>query len=233
MVSMIRALRTITTSLPKGRHIVSFWASKIFEFSGIKNLFGAQLVAAVFLAGVVSPQASGLVNQMIVEEKTGSTLIAADPQTLTTFEIPLSSYAISQLFSFWHPGIDMTAPNGTPIYAIESGVVSYADDSFFGYGRHVIVTHDHQIESLYGHMSEILTSVGKRVTRGEMIGKVGSTGWSTGNHLHLEVHMKGIPVNPLEVLPIKTREVKFEATAFSLAASPSAQINIPSPSPHL
>jgi murein DD-endopeptidase MepM/ murein hydrolase activator NlpD len=233
MVSMIRAIRTFSTSLPKGRHIVSFWASKLFELSGIKNLFGAQLVAAVILAGVVSPQASGLVNQMIVEEKTGNTPIAADPQTLTTFEIPLSSYAISQLFSFWHPGIDMTAPKGTPIYAIESGVVTYADDSFFGYGRHVVIAHEHQIESLYGHMSEILTSVGKRISRGEMIGKVGSTGWSTGNHVHLEVHIKGIPVNPLEVLPIKKEEVKFEATAFSLAASPSAQVNNASPTPSL
>lgn len=198
-----------------GRQVLSLFASKIFERSGIKGFFGAQLVAAVFVAGIITPEANNYINQLSVEQKTNSTPISVNISTLTTFEKPLTSYAISQNFSFWHPGTDMTAPLGTPIYAIEAGIVEFADSSFLGYGKHVIISHDEQIKSLYGHLSEILTEPGRKITRGEMIGKVGSTGFSSGNHLHLEIYYNGVAINPLEVLPIKNEEITYDGSYFA------------------
>lgn len=215
MVSMTRMIKQnlknfVIFRTIKGRHIISLWASRIFEKSGIKRLFGINLVAAVFFAGVISPEADNFLNQQILTNKIKNTQINADPITVTTFENPLTNFAISQGFSFWHPGIDMTAPYGSPIYAIEEGIVEYADSSFLGYGKYVIIGHEHNTKSLYAHMSEIETFSGKKVTRGDLIGKVGSTGWSTGNHLHLEIFQNGKPLNPLEVLPIKSDEIKYE-----------------------
>lgn len=218
MVSMTRMIKQNLKSFfifrtIRGRHIISLWASRIFEKSGIKRLFGINLVAAVFFAGVISPEADNFLNQQTLANNIKNTQIIADPITLTTFENPLTKFAISQNFSFWHPGIDMTASSNTPIYAIEEGVVEYANTSFLGYGKYVIIDHNHNVKSLYAHMSQIQTSAGRKVLRGELIGKVGSTGWSTGNHLHLEIFQEGKPLNPLEVLPIKKEEVKYETIA--------------------
>ncbi|RJR16466.1 M23 family metallopeptidase [Candidatus Microgenomates bacterium] len=210
----------------KGRQVASLWASRIFERSRIKQLFGANLVAAAIFTGVITPQATDIINQISIEQKMHATPIEAEIHTLTTFEKPLADYALSQGFSYWHPAIDLTAPSGTPIYAIDEGIVEFADNSYFGYGKHVIIAHDKNITSLYAHMSEIVTSAGKNVTRGEMIGKIGSTGWATGDHLHLEMYQNGTPINPLEVLPDKPEEIRLDGAFFvatqSAIASPSA-----------
>lgn len=208
---MLRTPISLTTvKASPSRHFVSFWASKLFERSGIKQWFGLNLVAAVFVAGVITPEANNVLAQLSVTQVNQSTPIQAQTDTLTTIESPLATYAISQQYTFWHQGIDMTAPSGTPIYAIEAGVVELADSSFFGYGRHVIIAHERGMKSLYGHMSEITTEVGRKVARGEMIGKVGSTGWSTGDHLHLEVYQNDKTVNPFEVLPIHVKDIKWD-----------------------
>ncbi|MFC4601637.1 murein hydrolase activator EnvC family protein [Cohnella hongkongensis] len=98
-----------------------------------------------------------------------------------------------------HAGIDMAAPKGTPIYAAETGVVIVAQ-SWSGYGNCVIIDHGGGLWTLYGHMSEILAKKGDTVKRGEKIGLVGSTGQSTGNHLHFEVRKNSEPVDPAPYL---------------------------------
>ncbi|XID90970.1 murein hydrolase activator EnvC family protein [Paenibacillaceae bacterium WGS1546] len=98
-----------------------------------------------------------------------------------------------------HAGIDMAAPKGTPIYAAEAGVVIVAQ-SWSGYGNCVIIDHGGGLWTLYGHMSKISTKKGDTVKRGEKIGEVGSTGQSTGNHLHFEVRKNSEPVNPAPYL---------------------------------
>lgn len=209
------------------RHFVSVWASRLFEHSGIKRLFGLHLVALSFVASVISPQIIDTSDKLLVEQQVLSTPILADIRTKTTFEKPLAYFAISQLYSFWHPGIDMTAPESTSIYAIERGVVEVAEVSLFGYGKHVVVAHEHGIKSLYAHMSDIAVMPGQEVERGTQLGKVGSTGWSTGNHLHLEIYTEGKTVNPLEVLPIKSDEIVWDGTLPPMAFRPA----IPQPSP--
>jgi murein DD-endopeptidase MepM/ murein hydrolase activator NlpD len=97
----------------------------------------------------------------------------------------------------FHAGLDFTAPQGTPIYATAEGRVTTAGNSGNGFGNHVVVDHGFGYETLYGHMVRVKARMGQMVKRGEVIGWVGSTGKSTGPHLHYEVHKGGKPIDPI------------------------------------
>ena len=96
-----------------------------------------------------------------------------------------------------HPGIDLAGPIGTPIYATADGTVLRAGWNAGGYGNLVEIDHGKGISTRFGHMSAVLVSAGQHVTRGQQIGRMGSTGRSTGSHLHYEVRIDGRPVNPI------------------------------------
>lgn len=96
-----------------------------------------------------------------------------------------------------HAGLDFTAPIGTPIYAAADGVIKDAGFNTGGYGNRVVVNHGFGYETLYAHMVRIKARVGTRVKRGEVIGYVGTSGKSTGPHLHYEVHKNGTPLDPI------------------------------------
>jgi len=96
-----------------------------------------------------------------------------------------------------HGGIDLAGPSGTPIYATADGTVGRAGWNSGGYGNLVEVNHGRGIETRYGHLSQILVSPGQQVKRGQLIARMGSTGRSTGSHLHYEVRIEGRPVNPI------------------------------------
>lgn len=95
-----------------------------------------------------------------------------------------------------HKGIDLPASTGTPIHASADGIVEKAD-WFGGYGLFVELEHGGGMETRYGHMSRIAVAEGQRVRKGDVIGYVGSTGRSTGSHLHYEVRIAGEAVNPI------------------------------------
>jgi len=95
-----------------------------------------------------------------------------------------------------HTGVDITAPRGTPVYATADGVVS-RKQAQSGYGISVIIEHGYSYETLYAHLSKRVVKPGQKVKRGELIGYVGSTGFSLGPHLHYEVWRNGNPVNPV------------------------------------
>ena len=99
-----------------------------------------------------------------------------------------------------HTGVDFPEPMGTPIHAGGVGVVSFAGFNTGGYGNLVVITHRLGFESWYAHMSRIAASVGQRVSGGQTIGYVGSTGHATGPHLHFEVRHFGTPVDPVPYL---------------------------------
>lgn len=146
---------------------------------------------------------------------------SSKPQlSFTGFACPLKSYTRVSSEYGWrknpvsgvnrlHAGIDLAAPGGTPIYAAASGYVQVAGWSSGGYGNYVIIYHGSMSDgnaysTLYGHMRSVATSAGKYVKQGELIGYVGSTGNSTGNHLHLEVWKggkKANAVNPRGYIP--------------------------------
>ncbi len=99
-----------------------------------------------------------------------------------------------------HGGIDIVAPYGTPIFAAESGTVILAQ-WYYGYGNCVMIQHDNGIVTVYGHSSYLHVTKGQRVTAGELIADVGSTGQSTANHCHFEVRINGVQMNPINYLP--------------------------------
>ena len=96
-----------------------------------------------------------------------------------------------------HMGLDFAAPTGTPIYATSDGIIKFSGFSTNGYGNHVIISHGFGYETLYGHMVRVSATQGQQVKRGQVIGYVGSTGKSTGPHLHYEVHKSGVQVDPI------------------------------------
>ena len=127
---------------------------------------------------------------------------------------PLPGYRIGSQFgmrfhpilniSRLHAGGDMGAPSGTPIYAAADGVVVLANERG-GYGNCTLIDHGNSLATLYGHQSRIVVQAGQSVTRGELIGYVGSTGMSTGPHLHLETRVKGMPINPMGVVDFEAK----------------------------
>lgn len=98
----------------------------------------------------------------------------------------------------FHNGIDFTAPEGTEIITSGDGKVIRVEEKKRGYGKNIIIDHGYGYTTLYGHLSEINVKVGDKVTRGQVIGKVGSTGTSTAPHLHYEVRVNGKAVNPID-----------------------------------
>ena len=95
-----------------------------------------------------------------------------------------------------HEGVDIDAPYGAPIVAAQTGTVTLAGWKN-GYGQTVIIDHGQGVSTLYAHQSKILVRLGQRVNQGDLIGKVGSTGHVTAPHLHYEVHIDGVPRNPM------------------------------------
>jgi murein DD-endopeptidase MepM/ murein hydrolase activator NlpD len=94
-----------------------------------------------------------------------------------------------------HEGVDIGSPAGTPVAAPAAGTVVTAD-VHGGYGKHVVIDHGNGVRSLYGHLKEIDVNLGQQVEQGQVVGLVGSTGRSTGPHLHYELLVQGSPVDP-------------------------------------
>ena len=113
---------------------------------------------------------------------------------------PTTFVYISTYFSWWHPGIDLPNPAAPPIHAAAAGTVTYAGWDNTGYGNLVIIDHGNGYTTRYAHQSHILVTVGQQVAQGQTIGVMGSTGRSTGTHLHFEIRYNGVAINPLSIL---------------------------------
>jgi murein DD-endopeptidase MepM/ murein hydrolase activator NlpD len=103
---------------------------------------------------------------------------------------------ISQLFWARHPGYDLAAPKGTPVYAADSGYVEVVGWDNTGYGNMILLNHGNNFVTRYAHLSAFNVEAGQSVKKGDLIGRVGSTGHSTGPHLHFEVIFGGVQRNP-------------------------------------
>jgi murein DD-endopeptidase MepM/ murein hydrolase activator NlpD len=114
--------------------------------------------------------------------------------------LPGHNYRLSSLFAMrWgkmHKGVDLALPEGTPYMAVHSGTVIFAG-WYGGYGYAVIIDHGQGLQTVYGHSSKLLAKVGDQVKAGDVIALVGNTGHSFGSHLHLEIHVDGVAVDPL------------------------------------
>ena len=117
---------------------------------------------------------------------------------------PCSYIMISSAYGYrksgWHNGVDFANNRGTPIYASRSGTVTKAVSLTYSYGNHVVINHGDGFSSLYAHMDYYVVSAGQYVSQGQLIGYMGSTGNSTGNHLHFTIFYNGSDVNPMNYL---------------------------------
>ncbi len=135
-----------------------------------------------------------------------------------TLRWPLEAGVISSEYGDrWgkkHKGIDIAADSGEPVYSVASGQVIYASDGLRGYGNVVIVRHDAQMTSLYAHNSELKVHQGDHVEQGALLALLGSTGHSTGPHVHFEIREGDAAVNPHTLLP----KTKLAATGAAVAS---------------
>lgn len=113
---------------------------------------------------------------------------------------PTNATRLTQYYSWRHGGIDIAGPSGTPIYAAEEGIVEVAGWNRGGYGYYIIIDHGGGLKTLYAHASKLLVAAGQRVNRGDHIANIGSTGRSTGPHLHFEIRVRNQRTNPLNYI---------------------------------
>ena len=150
-----------------------------------------------------SKEIEEMIKKMLLENP------SAEARGTGTYVWPLRGQITSRFGMRFHPifkvnrmhtGIDIYAPQGTPIKAADAGIVTYSD-WYGGYGRTIIIDHGRGLSTLYAHLSRQTVKKGDRVNKGQTIGNVGSTGYSTGPHLHFEVRRNGAPVDPQTFLP--------------------------------
>jgi murein DD-endopeptidase MepM/ murein hydrolase activator NlpD len=159
-----------------------------------------------FTAGVPAPAEDSEARALFQAWKRLDTGLAASIGVAVPSRRPIEQMSLSSSYGMRvhpitgrvarHNGIDIPAPHGTPIYATADGIVGRAQ-RLGGYGNYVEIEHGNAIQTRYGHMSSFIVQPGQQVKKGEIVGYVGSTGRSTGNHLHYEVRIDGAPVNPL------------------------------------
>lgn len=169
----------------------------IFEHKKAKRLLGMNLVALAIAASFI-PTSYGF------SEEATEIFIAKAPTILTTevrVRNPLNHKKITQGYKFYHPAVDYDGVTGDPIYPIMNGKVLGVQYSRYAYGNAIVVNHGENLTSLYAHLSEIYVGVDEDVTTDKVIGTVGTTGRTSGDHLHLEIRDNGYPINPSVILP--------------------------------
>lgn len=178
-------------------HKVSRFFRHIFEHKNIRKTLGSVL-SFVVIATTIIPT-----NSVQAVGPTEAVVLTA-PQKIETeigVHYPMVEIKINQGYSFFHPGIDFEAQKGDAVTSIMAGKVTQTGWDFTGYGNMVLVSHGDGMETLYAHLSKISTKVGQDVTPFTKLGEAGSTGHSTGSHLHFELRKNGLKVNPFTVLP--------------------------------
>jgi len=168
---------------------------RVFEKRGIRQIVGIiVLISVLFMA--LLPTSFATAQTAIYKNYSQLQAQAEVVKTEKSLRLPVDSFAITQGYSFFHPGIDLAAAKGSPVYPIMDGVVVYVDRGRFGYGNQVIIDHGSGFKSLYAHFAKIEAKVGEKVDKNSILGLVGSTGWSTGPHLHLQIWEENRWTNP-------------------------------------
>lgn len=137
-----------------------------------------------------------------------------DPFFGTEYKMPLNDTHVTSEFGFrryrWHHGTDLRLRTGDPIYSVFDGIVRVRSYDRNGYGYYIVVRHKNGLETLYGHMSKLIAEVGQEVKAGDILGLGGSTGRSSGPHLHFEVRYQGLSINPTEMFDFNLGRLKSD-----------------------
>jgi murein DD-endopeptidase MepM/ murein hydrolase activator NlpD len=178
-----------------GRLFLFAWSWRKPLLTGALAFLLTPILLGMMLVAKQQVQLSELVGELMapVEEAT-----LTQPFGCTSFgQEPWSVQCPGHHF---HSGIDLAAPMKAPVFAATGGVVSAGEDPS-GYGLYLVVVRDSSLSTLYGHLDARLVRPGEAVKAGQRIGLMGSTGNSTGPHLHFEVRIGGLPVDPQPLLP--------------------------------
>lgn len=182
----------------------------ILDRFNIKSLLGRNIAFAALTTSLIMPSGTSLA-QTQISEPVEATVLTVE-QKLTTEVVnryPFDKPKFNQGFSFFHPGLDLGGPLGEPVYPIQNGTIELVEASRFGFGNSVIIDHQNGLKSRYAHLQKIGVKEGAEVTTKSQIGTLGSTGHSTGPHVHLEVYKEGRAINPQTILgPISQTSVK-------------------------
>lgn len=170
----------------------------IFEHKSVKALLGGNIAFMLVASSFIPISAIG--NDLPAEVMA---IHASENPIHTTISIqnPVEEVRVTQGYKFFHPALDLDGETGDTIKSIKTGKVESVEYSTVGYGKHVIIDHGDNLKSLYAHLSVINVKEGDSVTTDTVLGEMGATGRSSGDHLHLEVRDHGIPINPMSVLP--------------------------------
>ena len=173
-------------------------------YAQLAALYQNYIAANADIGQVLQPQTAPESEQSGVggpEEKTGSPALFVMPvQGTVTSAFGYRADPFTSSFSL-HGGYDIGAPAGTPIVAATDGVVALAETGTGSYGNYIIIKNE-QVQTLYGHLLKVGVTVGQSVKKGQLIGQCGSTGRSTGPHLHFEVRVNGTRIDPAPFLSV-------------------------------
>ena len=126
---------------------------------------------------------------------------------------PMSAMSVTSGFGrrdgSFHQGVDLRASSGTPVYGVENGTVVYAASNIGGYGRMVVVRHGKDLFSIYAHLQKYFVKKGQAIRRGQQIAFSGQSGRASGPHLHFEVRSGLIPLNPMQILPVRNHLASY------------------------
>jgi hypothetical protein len=196
--------------IPLGKiaDIVSHISRLVLEKNKTKNIIGFNLASILLLSSLIpftQIQADSYPgNQELMISSPAMTI-----ETEETFQMPVPGY-ISQNYGWLHHGIDIAGNNGAAVYPITNGVVKEISYSRLGYGLQVVIDHGNGIISRYAHLQSHTVELNQKLSKKDILGYVGSTGWSTGPHLHLEVYQNNRSINPFAYVPPKySEEVKM------------------------
>ncbi len=171
----------------------------IFEHKAVRKLLGTN-IALMLVASSFMP--TNTLGNNVSQVEAQSVIGTSTPiHTTIAIQNPVEIIRITQGYKLFHPGLDLDGVTGDKIKSIKKGKVESAEYSTVGYGKNVIIDHGDGIKSLYAHLSKINVKAGDEVTTDTILGEMGATGRSFGDHLHLEVRDHGIPINPLSILP--------------------------------
>jgi len=173
--------------------------NKIIEANKLASANSLQIGQDLLLPGGIKP------NTYAPTTRSVASVFKPEPAAATSggggeLLWPTNSTRITQYYGWRHSGLDIGNKKGQPIYASEAGKVETAGWNSGGYGYYVIINHGNGLQTLYAHASELYIAKGDSVSRGDVIAAIGSTGWSTGPHIHYEVRVNGTRVNPLDYI---------------------------------
>lgn len=179
-------------------HKVSRFLRHFFQHQRIKRVLGSNLaLLAIVISFVPSQTQAGYFGEQEIFNVENTPLA-----TIVSIVFPTKDQKINQNYHGYHTGIDFEGKTGDPVFPVMAGKIIEVQHSRVGYGNAILIEHDEGYTSLYAHLSKINVQKGDEVKPITKVGEVGSTGRSTGDHLHFEVHEDGRPIDPRLILPL-------------------------------